>query len=519
MRRLEATVGITVAEMHDKEAAKAELDRALLPFRIAAAAWAGGVMLGPESCDDVAYANLLESIGETGDVPEQIDSASVCETIARGLGLDAVPAHREALYALVQSGQCVPALPYDLTFPEVFYPLGIPHVRRGFHSVLGNPPWEKVRVERRDVAAGLDPRFLLGREAAGVRDENQEIEKVFASSPVALAYQDAVESTKRACHELLLRPLKEIAPDLGTLTLDTYHAFLLKFLALLDANCNLGVLLGGGFAKSPTEAVLRRYLLAKAGVSLFAHFFNLRQLFAEASSRISFVTLVAKLGDKQEAILGGYDLTDADALPTGSQPGKLRELSKSDVERGGLSELGSDGEFAEPSRHSLASDSSTIVLRSLGITISEGLHRTGNKRYIEDLKQVLPEIEDAREPKAISLLVDSGFLCLYGGKSIDCFDPLPRQKSGKWSPQVDLVVSLNCPRLLSQATAIGLFRLVWRNTCGHIATNERSARACLYSASSYRSGLSDDRGSPAEQAQCGHRAICVCMSKLICVRS
>jgi len=60
--------------------------------------------------------------------------------IARGLGVDAVPAARDALYALVESGRCVPALPFDLTFPELFYPKGVPYQRHGFDAALSNPP-------------------------------------------------------------------------------------------------------------------------------------------------------------------------------------------------------------------------------------------------------------------------------------------------------------------------------------------------------------------------------------------
>jgi len=61
VRHLEATVGISMAEVEEKERIKAELDRALRPFRIIAAAWSGGVMLGPEKCDDLAYGELLAS--------------------------------------------------------------------------------------------------------------------------------------------------------------------------------------------------------------------------------------------------------------------------------------------------------------------------------------------------------------------------------------------------------------------------------------------------------------------------
>ena len=81
----------------DKEALKAKLDEALLPFRVAAAAWSGGVMLGPEKCDDLAYAQLLKAIGDSGRIPGTIESESLRDQIARGLGLDTVPEEREVL--------------------------------------------------------------------------------------------------------------------------------------------------------------------------------------------------------------------------------------------------------------------------------------------------------------------------------------------------------------------------------------------------------------------------------------
>ena len=67
---------------------KAELDRALRPFRILAAAWSGGVMLGPEKCDDFGYAELLKSVAETGELPECIESGTSSDDWRAGLGID-----------------------------------------------------------------------------------------------------------------------------------------------------------------------------------------------------------------------------------------------------------------------------------------------------------------------------------------------------------------------------------------------------------------------------------------------
>ena len=91
VRRLESSVGSDLAEVLDKEAVKARLDQALLPFRVAVAAWAGGVMLGPEKRDDLAYGQLLKSIGEIGRITEAIKSDALRAQIVRGLGLAQFP--------------------------------------------------------------------------------------------------------------------------------------------------------------------------------------------------------------------------------------------------------------------------------------------------------------------------------------------------------------------------------------------------------------------------------------------
>src|SRR5215470_67804 len=125
VRRLEATIGVTVAQVREKEGVRANLDRALSPFRVASAAWSGGVMLGPEHCDDHAYAELLQTIANTGSLPERIESEPLLKMISRGLGIPRAPAEREHLCATSSSGESISALSYDLAFPEVFYPIGV----------------------------------------------------------------------------------------------------------------------------------------------------------------------------------------------------------------------------------------------------------------------------------------------------------------------------------------------------------------------------------------------------------
>lgn len=500
VKRLDTSVGISLAEISEKEVARAELEHSLAPFKVLAAAWAGGVMLGPGKCDDMAYAGLLKHVGVNRSLPETLDSEALRAMVACGLGMDEVPVNTEETVGLLTTGDCVPAFSYDLAFPEVFHPTGVPWDRRGFDAVLGNPPWEKLRVERRDVVAALDPRFLSGREQAGTGDEHVVIEEVFQGSKPAVQYEMEITATRTFGERVLLAGVPGHA--VAGATLDAYHLFLVKCVSTLSSSGSVGVLIGGGFAKAPTERWLRKLMFDATRPRILAHYFNLRQLFAEASSRISFVLYVGDKAERTAQPQVGYELTAFGDLPFDGMVGALRD--------GEVTEMGTEirpiGELlAGTERTGLSSD---VALRGLGLVMREGLHRTGNKASMTDLRAVLPCATDARDPEVIRQLLDVGFMCLYGGKSIDSYDSCPTTKAGKWTPQVGLVVSRQCPRVAADPGVYEHYRLAWRNTCGHIATNERSARACIVPPGVACAGSLYSEAEPAGRPSCSALVSC-----------
>jgi hypothetical protein len=126
-------------------------------------------MLGPAKCDDVSYAELLQHVTVTHELPGRIESASLREMIAHGVGVVDVPGEGKLIAELLRSGRTVPALSFDLTFPEVFYPNGVPFGREGFHAVLGNPPWEAIQFKSKEFFAAFDFEILVhpGEARAG----------------------------------------------------------------------------------------------------------------------------------------------------------------------------------------------------------------------------------------------------------------------------------------------------------------------------------------------------------------
>ncbi len=440
VRRLEATVGITVAEMHDKEAAKADLDRALLPFRIAAAAWSGGVMLGPGSCDDVAYANLLRSIAETGDAPEQIGSSSLRETIARGLGLDETASQRETLYAFVQSGRCVPALPYDLTFPEVFYPTGQPHGRQGFHTVLGNPPWDTVRKNEDHFFGMYDFAFL---DPPTKREKGSVKGRLLAIPAIARAFHEHVEGLHRRdrINDAIFETHKaRVNGQLaGRGTYDDYMLFAERAKTLLRAHGEVGFVLPSAFHANEGATGTRRLYIEEMSLRYCYSFENRRKLF-EIDSRFKFATVVARAGAATEEFSCAFYLHDDEWLfgdHTNREPlvYTLDFVRRTGRDHLSLLELRSRKDLGVAERCFVRGEPFGEACERLGVKLSQELNMTYDSWRFTPTPEVLRNGEDPRDPDVARSLLDIGYLALHEGKTF-------RQYDDRWAARPRYLVSI-----------------------------------------------------------------------------
>jgi hypothetical protein len=308
VRRLEATVGVSLAEVNDKTQAKADLDEALLPFRVAAAAWCGGVMLGPEHCDDAAYVELLEHISATHELPDLIQSEVLCRMIASGLGVaPPSPAYERGaegesgllssdLRSLLSSGRCTPTLSYDLSFPEVFYPTGIPYSRHGFDAVLGNPPWEQFDVAEEEYWCRFDLAVL------SVSDKHSRkplIDAVAAGCPSALEGWNQLLVSQEEYARILDSLYKWQSADVGDRTTtgrpDLYRLFCERGTQLIGKSAYLGWVLPSAFHANEGATGVRQLYLRHLAIKCCYSFENRRKLF-EIDSRFKFAIIVAISG-------------------------------------------------------------------------------------------------------------------------------------------------------------------------------------------------------------------------------
>ena len=432
-------------------------------------------MLGPGKCDDLAYAQLLKAIGETGRLPDIIESEALRAQIARGLGLNTVPDDRQGLETAVSLPQAIPALSYDLTFPEVFYAMGVPHGRAGFHAVLGNPPWDKLRVESRELLSTLEPEMLVGKEHARTASDAELIEAASKRYPDIDRQRTYVSGVKSVMGHLYGASNNSGIGAQGDL--DLYQLFSLLSADRTSTKGRVGMLAGGGLVKNPADSAVR-IVLARLGYwSTVFHFINTRKLFPDLPPVIEFTVYVwsrlavdrTRLLMNAETDQGLPEIADKQGLVCGSE-----ELREQLIVTG----------FFPITQAGLGHDCTNLTdlsswLSSLGVRLTSDLHRTGAEEALRQLSSLGTSGDDAREPSLYQQLITRGFVPAYSGKSIRHFDDYSQERAGRWDPRVELVATVLNSESLRVIERARYFRFAVRATCGSPRTNARSVTTCI----------------------------------------
>ncbi|MHC4180682.1 MAG: Eco57I restriction-modification methylase domain-containing protein, partial [Planctomycetota bacterium] len=427
VRHLEATVGVSLSEIEEKERLKAELDQALRPFRIIAAAWSGGVMLGAEKCDDLAYADLLKSVAETGEIPERIESERLRLMTARGLNADDASSDADSLYDLAGSGNCVLPLAYDLTFPEVFYPTGIPHGRCGFDTVLGNPPWDRVRPAKRELLAAFDFDILnvpTAREGKAIE------ERLLSDRAIANHYEEYVRSfvEQGSIHDALFRWHEVRVGGIlaGRGNSDLYIVFMERNSQLLRSGGATGVVVPSGFHANEGATGIRQLYLERMTLTCCFSFENHRKLF-EIDSRVKFALVVAVAGKTTETFSCGFYLHDVEWLFRDRQDHTPLNYSLDFVRHTGgdylsLLELraATDLEIAQTCfEHCVPFGA---IEARLKMSLGREYDMNRDSWRFTPTTEVLDANVDPRTPEIARRLRQMGYLTLYEGKTFRQFD-------------------------------------------------------------------------------------------------
>lgn len=475
---LEKSVGVSLADVEAKRVAKETLDRALASFRIVAAAWAGGVMLGSDASDDPGYAALVETVAATGTLPDSLgDRPRLRAMIARGLGVEDVPSAAADLLALALDGRTVPAFAYDLAFPEVFHPDGKAGQRAGFDVVLGNPPWEGLDTSNREFFANFDFDILEISDDAALKTLIERLNKDADVRSAREAY-DAEVAVYKNCASALFHHINIESDKASAATPDMYQMFAERAAETSGSRGRVGIVVPSAFHANVGATGLRNLYLQELALQTCYSFENLRKLFEIHASFKFALVVAARPGPTDEFRCAFYLHDDNWLFAQDSDDRQLRyDLPFLEHTTGGqLNFLELRGQTAVPiAERMYQSRAGTFgeLRKRLGILPTEELH-TSKQRHrtapLRDLATVTPNL-DPRDPVVNASLHRARVLLVCKGEHFHQFDPL-------WGEAP--TVGTTCDSMKgkeNRVEAARFFRLAFRQQAS--STNERTVISFL----------------------------------------
>ena len=217
------------------------------------------------------------------------------------------------------------AFHWPLEFPDVM-------TAGGFDVVLGNPPWERIKLQEQEFFAARDPEIASAPNKAARERLIRALATADPGSPRRAVF-DAFVAAKReaeATSEFVRIPASGGGrfPLAGRGDVNTYALFAELFSRLAGPKGRAGVIVPTGIATDATTAPFFTALVENKRIAQLIDFENRERLFPAVDSRMKFCLLTIAREVKQSDF--AFFLTDARQL---AEPERRFTLSAEDIAR------------------------------------------------------------------------------------------------------------------------------------------------------------------------------------------
>ncbi|WP_289145292.1 N-6 DNA methylase [uncultured Sphingobium sp.] len=255
------------------------------------------------ACDLYIAAFLLP---KKGGVPANANSVTVPTTSHLRTRLDGGQIYGPLEAAAVDAAGYARAFHWPLAFPEVM--IG----KSGFDVVLGNPPWERIKVQEHEYFASLDPN-IAGEKSAKIRTAMINELKLAPSGSNEIQLYLGFEGARRtaeAASSFMLMSKEQFGrfPFCGRGDVNTYALFAELFHCLARKGGQAGVIVPTGIATDALTAQFFGHLVSSQRLAELIDFENREKLFPAVDSRMKFALLT--LGDDVAEAGFAFFLTD-----------------------------------------------------------------------------------------------------------------------------------------------------------------------------------------------------------------
>ena len=206
---------------------------------------------------------------------------------------------------------------WPLEFPEVFE-------QNGFSCVLGNPPWERIKLQEEEFFASRDPEIATAQNKAVRQKLIQSL--VFTNQTLAVAFENAKHAAE--CSSKFARQ-SERFPLTAVGDINTYAIFAEHVRMSISQNGRAGIIVPPGIASDDTYKNFFADLMAEKNLVELTSFVNEKFIFVGVLHNFRFctVTLAGKSWKVEEATFA-YECQTFDDT---KQEERRFTLSKSDL--------------------------------------------------------------------------------------------------------------------------------------------------------------------------------------------
>ncbi|MDX2304704.1 MAG: N-6 DNA methylase [Microscillaceae bacterium] len=220
---------------------------------------------------------------------------------------------------------------YEVAFAEVFS-----NGERGFHCIIGNPPWDKTKFDEKDF-------FPLYRSSYRTmkQSEKKDVRDNILAYPQAKVYYEDLKDRIVNSNEYFKKRF-ELSAGAGDGNL--FRFFIENNLRLLHPQGCLTYLTPSAWSYEDGSQTLRKHILQHYHLHFFYQFENREKIFKKVDSRYKFALFQLKAKAKEEATLDiptRFMQTDVGVLKTQEQimPYSLEDIQMLSPEHWALMEL------------------------------------------------------------------------------------------------------------------------------------------------------------------------------------
>ena len=181
---------------------------------------------------------------------------------------------------------------WELAFPQVF-------ARGGFDVVLGNPPWERVKLQEQEFFAKREPSIATARNAA---ERKKLIAALPATNPVL--WREWTSATRIAQGQGHFVRQSGRYPLCGKGDVNTYALFAEHIWCVLAPRGGAGFIVPSGIVTDNTTKEYFQALLDRSALASVHHFENESLVFKGLDHRYRFLLLT--IGESRQADLAFY---------------------------------------------------------------------------------------------------------------------------------------------------------------------------------------------------------------------